>query len=140
MPSVETIAAAIETVLARSPDTDAVSAYLFGSVAEGRSHRESDIDLALLLRRESHPDPTDRFDRRLLLMGDLEAELGRTVDLVILNDAPPLLGRHAVRGRRLLCRDEAADFDYVLGVQLRAADLEPWLKRMRKLQLESLRR
>lgn len=63
------------------------------------------------------------------------------MDVVVLNDAPPLLGRRVVtQGRRLLCRDEAAGFAYVRDVQLRAADLEPWLRRMREVKLRAIRR
>jgi uncharacterized protein YutE (UPF0331/DUF86 family) len=77
----------------------------------------------------------------LRLAGALQGEIGRTVDLVVLNDAPPLLGRHVVtHGRRVFCRDAQADHVYVCDVQLRAADLEPWLRRMRALKLEAIRR
>ncbi|NIQ53233.1 MAG: nucleotidyltransferase domain-containing protein, partial [Gammaproteobacteria bacterium] len=72
--------------------------------AEGRAHRESDVDLAVLLAWASHPAAAERFDAGLRLAGAVQAALARTVDLVVLNDAPPLLGRHAVtRGRRILC-------------------------------------
>jgi hypothetical protein len=54
-------------------------------------------------------------------------------DLVVLNDAPPGLGRQVVRGRRLLCFDAEADHAFVRDVQLRAADLEPFLRRTRRL-------
>jgi len=61
--------------------------------------------------------------------------------VVVLNDAPPLLGRHVVTtGRRLLCTDAEADHAYVRDVQLRAADLEPWLQRMARIKLDALRR
>ncbi len=117
------------------------SAYLFGSVAEGREHRESDIDLGILLSWGSYPTAAERFDAGIRLAGSLQAALRRTVDLVVLNDAPPLLGRHAVtRGRRIFCRDVRADHDYVRDVQLRAADLEPWLRRMGELKLRAIQR
>lgn len=134
------IEAALQRVLAEPGAPRVASVYLFGSVAEERAHRESDVDLAVLLSRAAHPGAAERFDAGLRLAGALQAELGRTVDLLVLDDAPPLLGRHVVtHGRRLLCRDDAADFAYVCGVQLRAADLEPWLRRMRAIKLEALR-
>ena len=41
------------------------------------------------------------------LATDLEAAAGRRVDLVVLNDAPPLLAHEAIRANRLIvCRDE----------------------------------
>jgi predicted nucleotidyltransferase len=116
--------------------------YLFGSQAAGRAHRESDVDVAVLLRWDVYPTPQERFEARLRLIADLSAALGRNdVDLVVLNDAPPLLGRHVVTtGRRLLCADPEADHVYVRDVQLRAADLQPWLERMARIKLDALRR
>jgi hypothetical protein len=60
---------------------------------------------------------------------------------VVLNDAPPSFGRHIVtRGRRVSCADPEADDAFRRDVQLRAADLEPFLRRMRRLKLEALAR
>ena len=44
-----------------------VSAYLFGSAAAGREHRESDVDLGVLLNRQMLPHAEDRFEMRLRL-------------------------------------------------------------------------
>lgn len=133
----------VEAALVRALEdstADVASAYLFGSFAEAREHRESDIDVGVLFAWASHPTAAERFDAGLRLAGALQAALGRVVDLVVLNDAPPLLGRHAVTaGRRLLCRDARADHAYVRDVQLRAADVEPWLRRMRALKLRAIR-
>lgn len=113
------------------------SAYLFGSLAEERAHRESDVDLGVLFAWRSNPTRARRFETGIRLAGRLQAVLGRPVDLVVLNDASPLLGRHVVtHGRRILVRDAAVDHAYVRDVQLRAADLEPWLRRLRERKLE----
>jgi uncharacterized protein len=124
------------------PALGIASAYLFGSHAAGREHRESDLDLAVLLPWYRYPSARDRFEARVDLISDLGAALGRNdVDLVILNDAPPLLGRRIIyEGRRVFLGDAAADHAFVRDVQLRAADLEPWLRRMRQIQLEALAR
>jgi predicted nucleotidyltransferase len=42
-----------------------VAAYLFGSVAAGRAHRESDVDIAVLLDWATFPTPAARFEARL---------------------------------------------------------------------------
>jgi len=124
------------------PSLGVASAYLFGSHAAGRDHRESDLDVAVLLLWDRHPSARDRFEARVDLISDLGAALGRNdVDLVILNDAPPLLGRRiSYEGRRIFLGDAAADHAFVRDVQLRAADLEPWLQRLRGIQLEALAR
>jgi hypothetical protein len=63
------------------------------------------------------------------------------VDVVVLNDAPPMLARHIVTaGRRAFCRDADVDHAFVRDVQLRAADLEPFLRRARRLKLDALAR
>jgi predicted nucleotidyltransferase len=124
------------------PEIGVASVYLFGSYAAGREHRESDVDLGVLLLWNHHPTAQDRFEARVVLTSELGAMLGRNdVDVVILNDAPPLFGRHILyEGHRVFLGDPAADHVFVRNVQLRAADLEPWLQKMRKLQLEALAR
>jgi len=116
------------------------SAYLFGSHAAGRAHRESDVDVGVLVSWKL--DRGQRFEERVRLAGALPGRLGgRPVDVVVLNDAPPLLGRRVVLdGRRVFCADPEADHAYRRDVQLRAADLEPFLRRTRRLKLEALAR
>ena len=119
-----------------------ISAYLFGSHAGDRAHRESDVDVGVLLDRVSHPAVEDRFRVRVQLGSNLIRALHHNeVDVVVLNDSPPLLGRRIVtEGRRVYCRDPDLDKDYRRDVQVRAADLMPFLERMRKIKLETLRR
>lgn len=118
-----------------------VSVYLFGSVAQGTEHRESDVDVGILLDRSRYPDRADRNALRIDLTSALIHVLGRNVvDVVILNDAPPELGRKVVtQGERVYCRDAEMDHAFVRDVQLRAADLEPFLRRMRRIKAEALK-
>ena len=119
-----------------------LSVYLFGSHASGRAHRESDVDVAILLDRAHYPTRAARFEARLRLSGWLAGKLRpHPVDVVILNDAPATLGRRIVAaGQRVACTDEVADHAFVRDVQLRAADLEPFLRRTRRLKLAALAR
>ena len=87
-------------------DNDQVAAaYLFGSQARGRPGPLSDVDLGVW----ACPDLSarERFDLRLRLIGAVERVLdGQPVDLVVLDDAPPLLRHRAWRdGELLLDRD-----------------------------------
>ena len=139
-PDAVAVASALAAAIAEADGIDVASAWLFGSTARGRAHRESDVDVAVLLCWGSHRSRSERFEAGILLAGRLQARLGRSVDLLVLNDAPPLLGRAVVTGGvRLLLRDPALDHAYVRDVQLRAADLEPWLRRLRARKLEALR-
>lgn len=118
-----------------------VSAYLFGSMANGRAHRESDVDVGLLLDRKVYRTPADRFETRLRLTGRLGAAVARDVDLVILNDSPPQLARHILtRGLRLMISNATLDHEFLRAVLSRAADLEPFLNSTRRLKLVSLAR
>jgi predicted nucleotidyltransferase len=136
------IARALECLLHERPVRGLVSAYLFGSHAAGRAHRESDVDLGVLLDRRAHSTPEARFDERVRLTAWAVGALHRNaVDVVVLNDAPPGLARHIVTtGRRVYCRDPEADHAFVRDVQLRAADLEPFLRRARRIKLDVLAR
>lgn len=135
-------AAAIERYLAGNAIPGLVSAYLFGSEAVGRAHRESDVDLGVLLSHRAFPTPEERFEERLRLSTRLSSLLGgRAVDIVILNDAPPGLGRRIVTtGFRLFCAEAEADHAFLRDVQLRAADLEPFLRRSRRRKLDAIAR
>lgn len=76
-------------------------AYLFGSLARGEARSKSDADIAVLFAGSPAPESLDR------LVADLEAASGRGVDLVVLNDAPPLLALEVVStGTCLVGRDE----------------------------------
>src|SRR5438132_12324340 len=91
------------------------SVYLYGSQLDGRAHRESDVDVAVLLTRDLYPNRAERFEARLRLIGELGRVLkSNRVDLVVLNDAPPTLARAIVsRGRRIFCREPDADHAFV---------------------------
>lgn len=118
-----------------------ISAYLFGSFSEGREHRESDVDVGVLLDRNVHATERARFEVRLLLGTRIGDVVGRVADVVILNDAPPLFARAVVtRGKRIFCSDPEIDHAFVRDAQLRAADVEPFMRRMRGIALEAARR
>jgi uncharacterized protein len=118
-----------------------VAAYLFGSSAEGRTHRESDVDIAVLVDRARYPAAADRFELRLRLFPVLRQLAGREVDVVILNDAPPQLARRIMTtGRTLTVNDREAEHAHRRLVLSRAADLEPFLRRTRRIKLQVLGR
>ena len=119
-----------------------ISAYLFGSHAEHRAHRESDVDIGVLLDRDAHPSPEARFTERVRLSAWLMAELqAGAVDVVVLNDSPPgLASRIVTTAVTVYCAAPEADHAFRRDAQLRAADLAPFLKRMRSLKLASLAR
>jgi predicted nucleotidyltransferase len=83
-------------------DSRIAYALLFGSVARGDSHAGSDLDIAVGLMPGAHYSPLDVG----ALVSDLEQVSGQTVDLVILDDAPPAVAYRAFRdGVTLIVRD-----------------------------------
>jgi predicted nucleotidyltransferase len=136
------IVSTLERLLRDTPAPTLVSAYLFGSHAAGRAHRESDVDIGILLERRAYPTSEARFRERVRFSAWAVGALHQNaVDVVVLNDAPPHLARHIVTpGRRVFCRDPEADHAFVRDIQLRAADLEPFLRRVRRIKLDALAR
>jgi len=92
----------LEQILLPRPEIR--EAYLFGSCARGDSNPESDIDIAVYLDRGSAPDR--HFGYAAELAAVLMTALRRNgVEVVVLNDAPPLLYHRVLRdGIRLLAR------------------------------------
>src|SRR5688572_20303472 len=76
-------------------------AYLFGSVSREQERADSDLDLAVLLDEGLPPERRGEIRLRLTteLIGLIHTD---DVDVVILNDAPPLLADRVVRTGRLV--------------------------------------
>ena len=87
-------------------------ASLFGSRAAGGAPRPgSDWDLAVYL--EEGLSARDRFGVRRRLIAELEDVDGLAgLDLVVLNDAPALLGHRALQGELLFAHDRQAYVRY----------------------------
>ena len=75
-------------------ELDVVLGYLFGSAARGRADALSDVDFAVLLDHGLSPEA--RVDIQLRLMGALAECSAREVQVVVLNEAPPLLAYQVV--------------------------------------------
>jgi predicted nucleotidyltransferase len=97
IPSTDRLAA----VFSKYPDIQAV--YLFGSAAAGTTHRESDLDLAVVPRNP-------KLGRKKLdILTDLARAGFDNVDLVFLDTDDIVLKYEAVRQNRLVY--QAEDFD-----------------------------
>lgn len=126
--------------LEASPPEGVASVYLFGSEAEGRAHRESDVDVGVLFDRDALPDRDRRSEAAVGLASELIGVLHRNdVQVVSLIDVSPELASTAVRrGRRVHCADPELDRREVRDLLLRSADLAPFLRRTRTTKLEAL--
>lgn len=101
------------------------AAYLFGSVATGRARADSDIDIAVLLAASVHP--AQMFSYRLDLIADLGSALHRSdVDVVILNQASPLLAHRVLsKGRLIFERSPSARVQFQVRTASRYLDVIP---------------
>ena len=114
-----------------------VCAYLFGSQAKGEVGPLSDIDIAIYLGRTVAPE--ERFDLRLKVLGEL-TDFFKTdaVDLVVLNDAPPLLAHRIVKdGRLLFSADEGVRLEFETSAVLKYLDWKPYLEKYMRQVLGS---
>jgi predicted nucleotidyltransferase len=109
---------------------DVVAAYLFGSHARGTARDDSDVDVAVLVRGE--PAPTLE-GLGMDLLADLERDLGRPVDLVVLNRAPTDLVHRVLRdGHLVLERDRSARIQFEVKARNLYFDMQPILRRYRR--------
>ena len=140
-PPHDLVAALSRSLLDYGPGSLA-AAWLFGAHAERRAHRESDVDVGVLFRRDAHPTARERFDAGVRLAAWLVAELRHPlVDLVVLDDAPPgLAARVVTHGIPIMVWDPELEHAFRRDAQLRAADLAPFLQRTRRLKLQALAR
>lgn len=109
---------AIRDVLLAEPRV--LYALVFGSHARGAARPDSDLDVAIGAR--------EPFDVRELgdLIGRLEAASGRTVDLVLLAEAPPALAYRVFRdGVVVVERDRPALVERKARAILEYLDFKP---------------
>lgn len=82
--------------------------YLFGSAAQGRVNKLSDIDIALLVDEKKFKklDAQESYGYKAAVIADLMGLLHTNeIDLVLLHEAPPLLAYQVVKhGIVLFCR------------------------------------
>jgi uncharacterized protein len=115
--------------------TPVLVAYLFGSHAVGRVGPNSDRDIAVLLERGLTQQERGRW--RLEMIGRLiDFYRSDAIDLVILNDAPPLLRFEVIRVRHVLYnRDDEARVAFEVRAMQEWFDWAPRYRRMQQARL-----
>ena len=98
-----TLHAAIGDALSEVPQV--AFALIFGSRARGTAHADSDVDVALGFAHGRRPATHELG----AIVSRIEAAAGRTVDISVLEDAPPGLAYRVFRdGVAVLVRDRSA--------------------------------
>lgn len=117
--------AAIRRLAAALDRPEVLAAFLIGSQARGTAGPLSDVDLAVI--HVPTVGATDLSDLRLSLAADAGAALGTSeVDVVLLNGAPALMRREALRDATLLLdRDPQARIEFQVRALNDYLDTEP---------------
>lgn len=106
-----------------------VFAYLFGSQTKGKIGPLSDIDIAVYFKEKISPEV--RFDLKLKIIGNL-TNLFKTndIDVVSLNDAPPLLAHRILKeGVVIFSDNEKKRLEYEVRAILNYLDWKPYLEK-----------
>jgi len=81
-----------------------LGAYVYGSKVSGKTSALSDLDIGILLKKSV--SPKRYFDLQLKIQNNLgEIFRNETIDLVILNEASPLLAQNVVSKGKLVFSD-----------------------------------
>lgn len=103
--------------------------YIFGSYATGKNDKNSDIDIAVLLR-----EPYDHM-LKLYLLGELNTILKRDdIDLVILNSANTVLKHQVIKyGRAVYEENLNAKVEFEVKALDEYMDMEPFRRRQAEI-------
>jgi len=109
-----------------------IMAFLFGSLSKGKVHRHSDIDIAIYLKEYDIKEVEKIWD-------ELEDLLKKDIDLIVLNNAKPLVAFEAIRGEKIIIRNYDFYTDYMLEVSSEAIDLKDFILDLYKMRRENER-
>lgn len=103
---------------------DVVAVYLFGSHAKGMTRRGSDVDVAVLFKKNAR---RDLFGASLKISTDLMQILNyNRVDVVVLNTANPVLRNQVYKyGVLVLCNNPLSALRFKARTILEYLDLMP---------------
>lgn len=109
-----------------------IMAFLFGSLSKGKVHRHSDIDIVIYLKEYDIKEVEKIWD-------ELEDLLKKDIDLIVLNNAKPLVAFEAIRGEKIIIRNYDFYTDYMLEVSSEAIDLKEFILDLYKMRRENER-
>jgi predicted nucleotidyltransferase len=106
-----------------------IFAYLFGSQASGNIGKLSDVDIAVYF--DECISKFAMFNSKLKIMGEFSLVFKRDdIDVVILNDAYPLLEHRIIKQAKLIFSvNEKKRIDYELRAVMRYLDFKPYIEK-----------
>ena len=113
---------------------DIIFAFIFGSYAKGNIREDSDIDIAIYLK--DNMNTYEYLDMKM----ELSEALKREVDLVILNDATPLLRYEIYKNNILIfTHDKDMENRYKVKILFEYNDMKRYLDLSYEKTIERLR-
>lgn len=110
-----------------------VAAYLFGSVATGKDHEDSDIDIGIVV------EGTHDFSKTTELEKELSRKMERKADLRVLNTQETQFKYHVLKtGELILSKDEKKRTEFEEHVMRKYLDMKPFYETYNKYVKERL--
>jgi len=122
----------ISTILVKflKDEENVIFAYLYGSYARGMVHPFSDVDIAAYLKENN-------FEKYMQLLAKMP-EIGREIDLRVLNDASPLFKYRVIKeGKLLVSKNEELLKKFIYKTLIEALEIKDLIEEMRKKRIES---
>ena len=119
----------IGSALEKHPEV--LCCYVYGSAADGRMRRGSDVDLAMA------SDHVLSAGEKQALCEDMAAVLGVDIDIVDLLNATGTILRNAMRGRCVMCRAPDIKYRLIRKLVYDQEDLQPARRRMMESRREA---
>ncbi len=106
--------------------------YIFGSILKGKRGKLSDIDFGVYFDEKLKEN--ERFKKKLIIQEKISLLFkGKNIDLVILNEAYPLLEHRIIKeGKKIFSIDEKKRIDYEVKAVARYLDFKPFLEKYTK--------
>lgn len=112
-----------------------IFAYIFGSYVQGKMRPDSDIDIAIYLEKKLNSETY------LEIKMDLTDVCKREIDLIILNDAKPLLKYEIYKNNILLfTRDNDLESSYKIKTLFEYNDVKRYLDLSYDITIERLKK
>jgi predicted nucleotidyltransferase len=112
-----------------------VFSYIFGSVAQGTSNLESDVDLAVYLDEKK---AGDIFKKRLFLIEKIQSILKKSTEVVVLNEIKSTFFKFVIikEGKMIFERDPGQRVDFELRAMQEYYDFRPFLEKYNEAYLQ----
>ncbi|MCK9379357.1 MAG: nucleotidyltransferase domain-containing protein [Candidatus Moranbacteria bacterium] len=113
-----------------------VFAYLFGSQATGKAIKNSDIDIAIMLSKDT--DTKKRFAIRCKIISELSKIFGKNTEVVILNDTKSILFKFVIikEGKLIYAKDHGERLEFELKTMNDYYDFAPFIEKYNEAYLK----